>query len=71
MHLIPMFAAVEGASVPEALSAVVTYLWSGITALVTTIVAQPILLIPVGIMVAGAVIGLAKKLMGTGRKKSR
>lgn len=71
MWFYPVAAAAEGASVPEALSAVVTYLWSGITALVATIIESPVLLIPVAIMIAGAVIGLAKKLMGTGRRGRR
>lgn len=43
--------------------------WSGIGQVVTTITSQPLLLIPVGLAFAGGVIGLAKGLMGTRRRR--
>lgn len=43
---------------------VVTYLFSEFANLVTTIASQPLLLIPVGVFVCGAIIGLAKRLIG-------
>lgn len=52
-----------------AFSTILTEVWDGIGDVVSTIVSQPLLLIPVALMFAGACIGLAKKLMGTGRKK--
>lgn len=44
--------------------AVAEFLWSQIGDVVTTIVSTPLLLIPVGIFVAGAAIGLAKRFIG-------
>lgn len=46
-----------------AVKTVVTYLFEQFGSLVNTIASQPLLLIPVGIFVAGAVIGLAKRLI--------
>lgn len=43
---------------------VAEFLWSQIANVVTTIVSTPLLLIPVGIFVAGAAIGLAKRFIG-------
>lgn len=43
---------------------VVSYLFSEFGNLVTTIASQPLLLIPVGVFVCGAIIGLAKRLIG-------
>lgn len=43
---------------------VATFLWGQIDEVVTTIVSTPLLLIPVGIFVAGAAIGLAKRFIG-------
>lgn len=43
--------------------------WSGIGTVVTTITGQPLLLIPVALGFAGGVIGLAKGLMGTRRRR--
>lgn len=48
---------------------VIAEVWSQIASVVTTITSQPLLLIPVGLGFAGGVIGLAKKLMGTGRRR--
>ena len=55
------------AAVPEGLStlaSVVTYIFSIIAEVCSTIVTTPILLLPVGIMVAGAGIGLSKRFIG-------
>lgn len=49
----------------DAVKTVVSFLFEQFSALVTTIAATPILLLPVGIFMAGAVIGLAKRLIGT------
>ena len=48
----------------EALATIFTQVMAWMTSLVNTIVATPILLIPVGIFCVGAVIGLAKRLIG-------
>lgn len=48
----------------EALQTIFTQIMSWMGDLVTTIVNKPILLIPVGIFVVGAVIGLASRLIG-------
>lgn len=44
--------------------AVAEFLWDQIGNVVTTIISTPLLLIPVGIFVAGAAIGLAKRFIG-------
>lgn len=43
---------------------VVTYIFTEFGNLVTTIASQPLLLLPVGIFVCGAIISLAKRLIG-------
>lgn len=48
---------------------VIAEVWSGIGQVVTTITAEPLLLIPVGLGFAGGVIGLAKGLMGVRRRR--
>lgn len=48
----------------EALGSIFTTITGWVTTLITTIVSQPILLLPVGIFVVGAVIGLASRLIG-------
>lgn len=48
----------------ESITTVVTFLWGQVTQVVTTIVSTPLLLIPVGIFVAGAAVGLAKRFIG-------
>lgn len=48
----------------EALQTIFTQIMTWMGDLVTTIVSKPILLIPVGIFVVGAVIGLASRLIG-------
>ena len=42
----------------EALGTVITFLTTQFSAMLTVIIAEPILLLPVGIFVAGAVIGM-------------
>lgn len=53
------------ASGMESITTVTTFLWTEIGQVVDTIVSTPLLLIPVGIFVAGAAIGLAKRFIGT------
>ena len=48
----------------ESLQTIFTQLMTWLGDLVTTIANKPILLIPVGIFVVGAVIGLASRLIG-------
>lgn len=48
----------------ESVTTVTEFLWTEITQVVSTIVSSPLLLIPVGIFVAGAAIGLAKRFIG-------
>lgn len=54
----------EAGNVMESLGTVATFMWTQITSVVTNIVSQPFLLIPIGIFVVGAGIGLAKRLIG-------
>lgn len=55
----------------EAMRTVLTTAWTQIGSVVTTITGKPVLMIPVGVAFAGAAIGLAKRLMGTGRRRRR
>ena len=55
----------------EAFTTVLSAVWSGIGGVVTTVKAEPLLLIPVGVGFAGACIGLAKSLMGIRRKRGK
>lgn len=48
----------------DAVKAVFTQIMEWMTSLVTSIATSPLLLIPVGIFVVGAVIGLASRLIG-------
>ena len=48
----------------EALGTIFTQIMTWVGSLVTTIADQPLLLLPVGIFVVGAVIGLAGRLIG-------
>ena len=59
-----MVYALEGATGLEALATIFTQIMTWMSSLVTTIVSTPLLLIPVGIFCVGAVIGLAKRLIG-------
>ena len=54
-----------------ALEGVVTYMFTVVTEVANTIAQNGILLVSLGITVAGAGIGLAKKLMGTGGRRRR
>lgn len=47
----------------EALGTVVTWLTTQFSNIIEVIIATPILLLPVGIFVAGAIIGLAHRLI--------
>ena len=53
-----------GATGLEALGTIFTQIMTWMGSLVNTITSKPILLIPVGIFVVGAVIGLASRLIG-------
>lgn len=48
----------------ESLTTIFTWLTTQFGGMVDTIVSKPILLLPVGIFATGAVIGLAKRLIG-------
>lgn len=48
----------------EALGTIFTQIMTWVGSLVSTIADQPLLLLPVGIFVVGAVIGLAGRLIG-------
>lgn len=54
----------ETATGMESITTVTTFLWSQITQVVNTIVSTPLLLIPVGLFVAGGAVGLAKRFIG-------
>ena len=54
----------EEVSVMETLATLFTQIMTWVTSLVTTISGQPLLLLPVGIFIVGAVIGLASRLIG-------
>lgn len=62
--MMPLF--LEGAATTgmESITTVTTFLWGQITQVVTTIVSTPLLLIPVGLFVAGGAVGLAKRFIG-------
>lgn len=53
----------------SAFAGLLAQVWSNITAMVTTISGNSLLLIPVGLGFAGGIIGLGKRLMGTGRRR--
>lgn len=48
---------------------VIAEVWTQIGEVVDTITNSAVLMIPVGVAFAGAAIGLAKRLMGTGRRR--
>lgn len=54
-----------------AFTALTGAIWTQVTNVVTTISAQPLLLIPVGFLFVAGVIGIAKGLMGTRRRGRR
>ena len=47
----------------------ISQIWAQLNTMVTTISSNELLLIPVGLGFAGGVIGLGKRLMGTGRRR--
>lgn len=53
----------------QGFSACMSEVWASITQVVSTITGQPLLLIPICLTFAGGVIGLAKGLMGTRRRR--
>lgn len=53
----------------ESFTALLAAIWTGVGSVVSTITTEPLLLIPVGLGFAGGVIGLAKGLMGTRRRR--
>lgn len=59
-----MFAVAEVSAGLTSLGEIFTQLMTWVGSLVTTISSQPLLLLPVGIFVVGAVIGLAGRLIG-------
>lgn len=48
----------------EGVKEVVSFMFGLLGDVVTTIASQPLLLLPVGIFIAGAAIGLGKRLIG-------
>ena len=48
----------------QSLGEIFTQIMTWVGSLVTTIASQPLLLLPVGIFVVGAVIGIASRLIG-------
>lgn len=64
----PVFA-LDAVTGLESVQTVLTAIWGGIGSVVSTIGSTPVLLIPVGFVIAGGAIGLAKVLMGTRRKR--
>lgn len=54
----------EASSGLTTLGTIFTQIMTWVGSLVTTIAGEPLLLIPVGIFVVGAVIGLASRLIG-------
>lgn len=64
--------AMEGSSVPEGLSAIVTELFSTLTTnIVPTVTANPIMMIGIGATIGGIAIGWFKSLTGQKRRGRR
>lgn len=55
--------------VPSGLTSVMTAIWAAVGQVVTNIIASPLLLIGVTLGFAGSAVGLAKRLMGTKRRR--
>lgn len=60
----PMLLEVTTGTGLTTIGSIFTQIMSWVTSLVSTIAGEPLLLIPVGIFVVGAVIGLASRLIG-------
>lgn len=60
----------ETVTMPEMLSTVLTFVWGQITTTMTTISTNALLLLPFGVALAGAIIGLSKRFLrfGGGRR---
>lgn len=59
-----VLAALEGTTDLSSLKTVFTFLMTAIGDVVSTIASTPLLLLPVGLFVAGGSIGLAKRFIG-------
>ena len=57
------------AALPTTFTDMTDAVWSGIGEVVTTITSSSLLLLPVALALCGGVIGLAKSLMGTRRRR--
>lgn len=55
----------------NAFTALTGAIWTQVTTIVSTIAANPLLLIPIGFVFIGGAIGIAKGLMGTRRRGRR
>lgn len=62
--MLPTFLNASATTGMESITTVVTFLWGQVGQVVTTIVSTPLLLIPVGLFVAGGAVGLAKRFIG-------
>lgn len=62
--MLPTFLSGSATTGMESITTVTTFLWGQITQVVSTIVSTPLLLIPVGLFVAGGAVGLAKRFIG-------
>lgn len=62
--MLPTFLNASATTGMESITTVVTFLWAQVGQVVTTIVSTPLLLIPVGLFVAGGAVGLAKRFIG-------
>ena len=54
----------EGSAIMESLTSAFTFVTDAMGDMVTVVLSQPIFLLPVGIFVAGAAIGLCARLIG-------
>lgn len=61
--MVPMYLEAAAGGGMESITTVTTFLWSEVGKVVETIVSTPLLLIPVGLFLAGGAIGLAKRFI--------
>lgn len=54
---------------PEAFSTVVSTVWTGIADFASTVKAEPLLLLPVGLSFVGSVVAIGKGLFTFGRRR--